>query len=289
MEATNTENATGSMPIPMAVDPRLSPEAVALGQAVSEEDESKSKDREFFKKRIHYWWNKTIEGILETGWCLVEAQAALPSDEWSKFVKNDVPLDYSAMRKLMGVAQDHRISDPKYADLLPASWTSLHEISLMDNETFERAMAQGLIHRSVTLKELKLLRSKEKKTKTPKPGPAPNVGAPSAPTETDQAGPETKKAVVKAPLNNSGLHAVEKVPVEPMTDVITTIASTATASAAAVAPAIATTVAKGRIAIVLSKDFADQHKADVADLIEEIEAVVKDYDFIGGIELEVAA
>jgi len=280
MNTTETFDAapTASMPISMAVDSRLSPEAIALAQSVAEEDKPESKDREFFKKRIHYWWNKTLEGILETGWCLVEAQATLTPDEWSKFVKNDVPLDYSAMRKLMGVAQDHRISDSKYADLLPASWTSLHEISLMDNETFELAMAEGLIHRNVTLKELKLFRSKHQKTNPPKATAAPSVAAPSAPNENDtaQSEPEAKKAAVKAQVNNSGLRVVEE-------------ASAGTATAAATATGTAVASAKGRITVCLDKKIADQHKADLDDLMDDINALVKEYEFIGSVELEVAA
>ena len=41
--------------------------------------------------------------------------------------------------------------------------------------------------------------------------------------------------------------------------------------------------------MVVSQAIQDQHQADLDDLIEAIKAVVKDYDFIGGVELEVAA
>src|SRR5689334_15480923 len=91
--------------------------------------EPAAKDRAHFKHRVHFWWNRTVEGILETGWCLIEAQATLSDEEWSKFRTNDVPFDYSVLRKLMKIAQNTRICNPKYKDMLPPSWSSLYEIA----------------------------------------------------------------------------------------------------------------------------------------------------------------
>jgi hypothetical protein len=110
--------------------------------------ETEIKGRAFFKERIHFFWNKTIDAILDTGWTLVEAQASLSPEEWSKFVKNDVPFDYSILRKLMKTVQSTNISDPKYKDRLPASWTCLHEIALMTPSTFQLALQKGFIDRT---------------------------------------------------------------------------------------------------------------------------------------------
>lgn len=51
----------------------------------------------------------------------------------------------------------------------------------------------------------------------------------------------------------------------------------------------ATAVERIRIAIVLGKAVTDQHKTDLDRLKQGIEALVKEYEFNGAVELEVAA
>jgi hypothetical protein len=150
----------------------------------------------------------------------------------------------------------------------------------MENETFEKALSEGLIHRNVTLKELKLLRNKKEKAKSPKAQAGPDVAAPSAQTEPTVPKPEAENAALKAAVNNPGLRLVD--------NNAAAASNKAAATATALSPATAA-APMGRIAIVVRQVIQDQHKADLDDLIEDIKAVVKEYDFIGGVELEVAA
>lgn len=80
---------------------------------------------------------------------------------------------------------------------------------------------------------------------------------------------------MKAPVSNTGLRVVDS----------TSAAEVASASATATATALA----KGRITIMLPKAIADQQHEDVNRLMASIEALVKEYDFIGGVEMEVTA
>ena len=66
-------------------------------------------------------------------------------------------------------------------------------------------------------------------------------------------------------------------------------ASAAEGAGSTAATATATAPAKGRIAIVLTSQLADQHKADLDKIMDGIKALVKGYNFIGGVGMEVTA
>jgi hypothetical protein len=62
--------------------------------------------------------------------------------------------------------------------------------------------------------------------------------------------------------------------------------TTATATAPALATATAT-LPVGRIAIVVGQEIAEQRKTDLDRLLAGIRAVVKEFDFIDGVEVKV--
>jgi hypothetical protein len=182
------------------------------------------------------------------------------------------------------------LNDPANDPILPEAWTARYEIMLMKEATFRMGVTSGIINAECKLADLKKLRDqiegeKGKKGKGNKIGNAKPTASPASKeepkaTSTNDSTPpsegsKAQKAAVTVPLNNSALRVVENV----------SAADSATATATAMAKAPAT----GRITIVMSKAVAEQHKADLDRLKKGIEALVKEYDFIAAVELEVAA
>jgi hypothetical protein len=283
-EMSQTATSTGTAANPMTAFPNPFTEQTTTHQPTSAQDTSEATGREFFKKKIHYWWNKSIEGILETGWILVEAQATLSADEWAKFVKNDVPFDYSILRKLMKLAQDTKISDPKYKDRLPASWTSLYEIAMMTPATLELGVRKGVVVRTASFQSLRAFRIQHDKPERKK-GTAPQKSEP------------VSKAVLPDSLFESEPNAEEKETTTPATESTQTeapldkaaeeIASLTaklyegTSQPPQVVPV--PTPAKGHVTVTLSREVIDRNQGAVEAIRKLIEGVVRPYDFMDSV------
>ena len=274
------------MPISMAVNSapnnQLAAPEAAKTEAKNPAKPEPKKDRAYFSRAIEkatiafYRSGKAVADLL------LEARLKLSPEDFQAFIKDDCQFDSSLVYKFIKMAADFRLNDPANDPILPEAWTTRYEIMQMKEATFRMGVKSGIINADCKLADLKKLRdqvegSKGKKAgsnktaarkKTAKTETAP-VAADQAPTSTvplvSDVRPGTQQAVLKASVNTSALKGV------------------GTATGVATAPA------KGRIAIVLSKAVAGQHKADLDRLKEGIEALVKEYDFIGAVEVEVAA
>ena len=291
---TDAANITGSMPIPMAVEPKPSEPANITGASPKQAEAKTSgnkRDRAFFAKEIQkatFVFYRSAKAVADL---LLDARLTLSPEEFQKFINEDCQFDSSLVYKFIKMAADYRLNDPANELYLPEAWTCRYEIMQMKEDTFRIGVKKGIIKPNCTLADLKALREKMEEPKrkkastkakangtdstavagaeTPKPTPAA--------AEDKESEPLLKKAAVKAPVNNPGLRVVDS------------HSAADAGSATATAPAMATATAMGRIAIVVSQEVLDQHKADLDGLMARIEALVKDYAFIGGVGLEVAA
>lgn len=93
--------------------------------------------------RIISAWQASIAGILEAGRLLAEAKAVLPHGAFEAMIEADLPFSPSTARRLMIVAEDARIR--AHAHVLPPSWMTLYELTKLDDEVFERRVADGTI------------------------------------------------------------------------------------------------------------------------------------------------
>lgn len=279
MNNLETNQNTGSMPISMAVAPKPSTEpAVAATGTVKDIDYFRS---EFGKATLAFY--RSTRKVADL---LLEARITLSPEDFLELTK-ELQFDYSTVCKLIKSAANFRLNDPKNQPYLPESWTVRYEIMMMEEATFRIGVTKGIIHPNCTLADLKKLREQleppKRKKASPKakakPKDSTQTEKPEAPKPTtakaETPEPQVEKAAVKGPINTSGL------PVDAKAS--TGEAATATATAMAPAPA------KGYIKIVLPKEVANQHERDLVRIVDEIQAVVKQYDFIGGVGLEVAA
>lgn len=282
--------AVGSNPVNQTAVSEAAPKA-ANAEAKAPAKTGPKKDRAYFSRAIEkatiafYRSGKAVADLL------LEARLNLSPEDFKAFIKEDCQFDSSLVYKFIKMAADYRLNDPAHDAILPEAWTARYEIMLMKESTFRMGLKSGIIKAECKLADLKKLReqvegrkdkkAKGKKSTKGKPSAAPATPAQQKPTSAndstppwEEPQPQLVKAAVKPPVNNSALRVAENVSAAP---------ATATGTGTAMAPA------KGRIAIVLGKAVAEQHKADLDRLKKGIEALVKEYEFIGVVELEVAA
>jgi Protein of unknown function (DUF3102) len=71
--------------------------------------------------RISERWRASVEAIIEVGRLLTAAKAALPHGEFGSMIANSLPFSTST------------------AQLLPASWGTLYELTKLSDEEFDQA------------------------------------------------------------------------------------------------------------------------------------------------------
>lgn len=111
---------------------------------------TKRHGRKWFAGRIRQAWQKTLDGIFEVGRLVGEAKDSLPHGEFLDMIKEDLPFKKRTAQLLMVVANDPKLSKAQHAALLPPSWMTLYEITRLDDDVFEQAVADGDIHPEVT-------------------------------------------------------------------------------------------------------------------------------------------
>ena len=121
--------------------------------------------------RITTAWRSSTVGIIETGRLLVEAKAALAHGEFEKMVDADLPFSASTARRLMTIANDHRIANRAHAHVLPPSWMTLYELTKVPDDVFEAKVADGTINPGMPRKavpHIRLVKPEPKKQRRAK-------------------------------------------------------------------------------------------------------------------------
>ncbi|MCF8721609.1 hypothetical protein [Nitrospina gracilis] len=99
-------------------------------------------------------WRKSVGGILKVARLLSEAENALTKDQWKDLISNRLPFSRTIAYKLLKVGKDNRILNPDHIEILPGSYATLHAISTLSNEEFDKAKTQGLLKPTVQRKEI---------------------------------------------------------------------------------------------------------------------------------------
>lgn len=115
-----------------------------------------------YVKKITIQLAKTLAGFIEIGRLLAEAETKLGRKQWLGMVNTELPFSRRTAEKLVKISEDQRLTDPKYAAHLPPHWTSLHELTYLDDEAFERGINEGIIHPDAERKEIKALKERNK-------------------------------------------------------------------------------------------------------------------------------
>jgi hypothetical protein len=107
---------------------------------------------EYWAPKIHGEWRKSIEGILGVGRQLIAAKEACEHGEFLRLfkghenaVRDPVPFGHNAADRLMAIARNPVISNSDHSQNLPQSWTTLYELSVLDEETLVAGIKSGEI------------------------------------------------------------------------------------------------------------------------------------------------
>jgi hypothetical protein len=106
-------------------------------------------------KRIAEAWQSSVANIVETGRLLIQARTALSHGEWLPMIETDLPFSPRTAQMLMKIAEHPGITNAKHVSLLPPSWGTLHALTKLPSDEFERRIADGRIRPDLERKEIK--------------------------------------------------------------------------------------------------------------------------------------
>jgi hypothetical protein len=101
-----------------------------------------------YADKISTAWQKAVDGILSVSQLLKDAENELNSVEQMDLYE-ELPFSKSTADKLLSIANDKRLNDPNYKKYLPPHWTTLYEMTQLDDKTFKEGISQGLINPAV--------------------------------------------------------------------------------------------------------------------------------------------
>lgn len=90
-------------------------------------------------------WSASIAAILESGRLIAAAKEALAHGDFQAMIETDLPFGARTAQMLMKVAADARLTDTNHGSRLPPHWRTLYELTRVDDDTFEAALAAGRI------------------------------------------------------------------------------------------------------------------------------------------------
>lgn len=122
--------------------------------------------REQWATRIAETWLEAANGMLaaifKLGGDLIAAKegpSKLPHGEFIAMVESDLPFKRNTAQRLMAIARDPRLTNGEHVHHLPPSWGTLYQLSRLDDETFGRLLADGIIRPEMERSEVnKVLR-----------------------------------------------------------------------------------------------------------------------------------
>ena len=120
-------------------------------------------------EKIRTAWNKSLQGIIETGQRMIEAKAALPHGEFEAMVENDLPFGSRAARMFRAIASDNRITNRNHGSVLPPSWRTLYELTRLPDDRFHEMIEDGTIHPEMQRKDASAKNRKNGSPEMPMP------------------------------------------------------------------------------------------------------------------------
>ena len=91
---------------------------------------------------------------METGHLLIAAKEALEHGEFQKMIRSELPFKTNTAERLMAIARDERISNAANSPLLPPVWTTLYDLTKLDDDKFESRIKDGTIRPDMVAKDI---------------------------------------------------------------------------------------------------------------------------------------
>ena len=115
---------------------------------------------ETYKVEIKKNWNKSRECIIEVGKSLSNAKKDFFKNNREIYERllDEVGITSGTADKLITIAGSKRITSKLYKDILPVSYGTLYEIATLDQDTFEGAITDKVIHPNCFRKDVEYLK-----------------------------------------------------------------------------------------------------------------------------------
>jgi Protein of unknown function (DUF3102) len=108
--------------------------------------------------RITESWRASVEAIIEVGRLLMAAKAALPHGEFGPMIETRLPFGARTAQRLMAIASDSRLTNPHRVSLLPASYSTLAELTHLSDDELASGFAQKIICPDMIRADIEYLR-----------------------------------------------------------------------------------------------------------------------------------
>jgi hypothetical protein len=111
--------------------------------------------------RINAALQKTVEGIFETGRQLLAARESLEHGQWLRlFKEGHVPIGVRCAQKFIEIYKRRdALLNASHVTYLPSSWSTLHALATLPDDTLEWAHAHGKITADLQRSQVSKLRS----------------------------------------------------------------------------------------------------------------------------------
>jgi hypothetical protein len=83
-----------------------------------------------------------------------KADPKMQHGEWGTMVESDLPFNRHTAHKLMQIARDKRLTNVSQGKHLPPSWTTLYELTKLDDDTFDQKLRDGSINPEMQRKDV---------------------------------------------------------------------------------------------------------------------------------------
>lgn len=110
--------------------------------------------RRQWASQINAAWRKSVSAIFETGRILIAAKASLEHGQWETMCANDLKFNPRVAQMLMAIEEDRRLAKPKIFSLLPPAYTTIYQISQLEDGSLEARVADGTIQPNMKGREL---------------------------------------------------------------------------------------------------------------------------------------
>jgi hypothetical protein len=119
-------------------------------------------NRQEWAARINGNWRKAVTSIIDTGRDLIASKRSLDADEYAAMIATDLDFKRPTAVKLVEIANDDRLCS--HVNRLPPRFTTLYALTMVEDDVFAEAIANGDIHPDMLRKDVAaLLSPKEKK------------------------------------------------------------------------------------------------------------------------------
>ena len=105
-------------------------------------------------KHINLRWITGVTGIFEAGRLLNEAKGIFPHGEYTEFIETKLDFSPAVALMLRKIDDDKRLANPQIFKLLPVNYTTIFELTKLDDDQLQDALTEKLIRPDMKGREI---------------------------------------------------------------------------------------------------------------------------------------